>query len=130
MMTRQEERLAEEQHPATTDVEYAAVRIMAGSVVPEDTLANVLKLLCDSYKFDFGAVWTMDDAANVLRCVNSSHSSDLGIAHAMMLGKEIRRTETATLPCASGKAAKRLAQPTCEMNRIPSESMSPKRLIS
>jgi PAS domain S-box-containing protein len=59
-------------------VVYETVYALAESASLADAAPKMLRVICDAFGWEFGALWLVDRAATALRCVGTWHPSALG----------------------------------------------------
>src|SRR4051794_24541977 len=53
---------------------YAATRVLAESATLSEATPRVLRTICETLAWEFGALWAIDRPASVLTCVESWHT--------------------------------------------------------
>jgi signal transduction histidine kinase len=61
-------------------LQYEVTRTLKESQALEDAVPKVLRAICESIGWNFGALWRVDASAEVLRCVEVHHAPDAGLA--------------------------------------------------
>jgi PAS domain S-box-containing protein len=84
------ERRAAEDRRAT---DLAATRALAGAASLDEAAPRIIRAICESLDWDFGALWTVDRDARVLRCLVTWHRASEPVARfdAATRGRTVER---------------------------------------
>lgn len=55
---------------------HAVTLVLAETATLEHTVPNLLRAICESLRFEMGAIWTLDRQGDVLRCAGVWHAPD------------------------------------------------------
>lgn len=61
--------------PITPNIVVHLIRVLAESATLSDAAPPILRAICESAKWEVGALWEVDEDAQVIRCVETSHLS-------------------------------------------------------
>lgn len=95
-MARAEAERAEKATARRLAVVQAASTALTESRTIAEASARILEAICESLKWDLGALWTVDSSTNILRCVSVWHRPSAGVA------EFARATEEKTFPSGIG----------------------------
>ena len=54
-------------------IQYSVVRVLAESVTLKEATPKIIEAICESTRWDTGAIWVVDHQAEVLRCIEYWH---------------------------------------------------------
>src|SRR5687768_1477229 len=78
--------------------EHAVSRVLAEADTTAEALRRTLEAICETARWEWGALWTVDDGRNDLRCVETWHRPDTDVGEFELVSRGMRFQAGAGMP--------------------------------